>query len=133
MRRAAELGAEIRAGLTVRAIVPETGAVRIETEAGTIRAERAVVATGAWAAPLLGAPFDRLLTVRRQVLHWFALDDATAYGPAAPAFIWMHGPRAGDYLYGFPPMPGERRLKLATEQYRTSTQAETAVRVVAPD
>ncbi|WP_407524189.1 N-methyl-L-tryptophan oxidase [Methylobacterium oryzisoli] len=133
LRRATELGAEIRAGLTVRAIVPETGAVRIETEAGTIRAERAVVAAGAWAAPLLGAPFDRLLTVRRQVLHWFALDDEAAYGTAAPAFIWMHGPRAGDYLYGFPPMPGERRIKLATEQYRTATRAETAVRVVASE
>ncbi|MBY0296353.1 MAG: N-methyl-L-tryptophan oxidase [Methylobacterium sp.] len=133
LRRAVALGAEIRSGQAVRAIVPEAGAVRIETETETIRAERAVVAAGAWTALLLGAPFDRLLTVRRQVLHWFALDDVSAYGPAAPAFIWMHGPHATDYLYGFPPMPGERRLKLATEQYRTAAQADTAARAVAPE
>ena len=39
-----------------------------------------------------------LLTVNRQVLHWYALDDTTPYGPDAPVFIWMHGPRDVDYV-----------------------------------
>jgi sarcosine oxidase len=89
-----------------------------------------VVAAGAWAAPLLGGPFGRLLTVNRQLLHWYDLDDATPYGPDAPVFIWMHGPREIDYFYGFPPMPGESRIKVATEQYAASTTADTIDRTV---
>jgi sarcosine oxidase len=80
----------------------------------------------------LGAPFDRLLTVNRQVLHWYELDDLAAYGPGAPAFIWMHGATDVDYLYGFPPLPDDRRLKVATEQYETSTTADTVDRTVDP-
>jgi len=84
-----------------------------------------VVTAGGWTAPLLGAPFDRLLTVNRQVLHWYELNDLAAYGPGAPAFIWMHGATDVDYLYGFPPLPGDRRIKVATEQYETRATADT--------
>ncbi|WP_375465514.1 N-methyl-L-tryptophan oxidase [uncultured Methylobacterium sp.] len=132
LSRAAALGAEIRLDAAVTGIAPEGAGVRIATADGTIRADRAVVAAGAWTAPLLGAPFDRLLTVNRQVLHWYALDDARAYGPDAPVYIWMHGAGDEDYFYGFPPMPGEARVKVATEQYATATRADALDRVVSP-
>ena len=106
--------------------------MRVETTAGTYEAGQVVVSAGAWNAHLLGAPFDRLLTVTRQVLHWFELEDASAYRADAPAFIWMHGATDVDYLYGFPPLPGDRRLKIATEQYATSTTADTVNRGVDP-
>ena len=64
------------------------------------------------------------------MLHWFALDDMSAYGADAPVFIWLHGATDVDYLYGFPPMPGERRIKVATEQYTTSTTAASVDRTV---
>jgi len=35
-------------------------------------------------------------------------------------------------LYGFPPLPGDRRLKIATEQYETSTTADAMDRFVDP-
>ncbi|HEV7438171.1 MAG TPA: N-methyl-L-tryptophan oxidase [Methylobacterium sp.] len=123
-------GAEIRTGTDVRAVAQDGAGVRIETPEGTLRADRVVVAAGPWAAPLLGGPFGRLLTVNRQLLHWYDLDDATPYGPDAPVFIWMHGPREIDYFYGFPPMPGESRIKVATEQYAASTTADTIDRTV---
>jgi sarcosine oxidase len=132
LTRASALGAEILTGTEVLAIEQDGSGVRIETSRGPILADQAVVSAGAWAAPLLGAPFDRLLTVTRQVLHWFALDDMTAYGPDAPAFIWMHGATDVDYLYGFPPMPGDARIKVATEQYASSTMAATIDRTVDP-
>lgn len=91
-----------------------------------------VVTAGGWNAHLLGAPFDRLLTVKRQVLHWYELEDTSAYRTNAPVFIWMHGATDVDYLYGFPPLPGDPRLKVATEQYETSTTADTIDRTVDP-
>ncbi|MCJ2021821.1 MULTISPECIES: N-methyl-L-tryptophan oxidase [unclassified Methylobacterium] len=129
---AAASGAEIRTGCAVRALRQDGDGIRVETADGEIRADRAVVAAGAWTTPLLGQPFDRLLTIRRQLLHWYALADTTAYGPQAPVFIWMYGTGDTDYLYGFPPMPGERALKVATEQYDTSTTADAVERRVDP-
>lgn len=133
LRRAGELGAEIRTGTEVLAIAQDDDGVVVTTSQGTLRAARAVVSAGAWTAPLLGQPFDRLLTVNRQLLHWYALDDMSAYGPDAPAFIWMHGSSDVDYLYGFPPMPGDPRLKVATEQYDSRTTADALARVVTPE
>jgi sarcosine oxidase len=130
--RAAALGAGIRTGCAVRALGQDGAGIRIETEDGAILADRAVVAAGAWTAPLLGRPFDWLLTVRRQLLHWYALADDSAYGPQAPVFIWMYGTADTEYLYGFPPLPGERALKVATEQYDTATTADGVERRVDP-
>ncbi|KQP69790.1 methyltryptophan oxidase [Methylobacterium sp. Leaf111] len=132
LHRAGALGAEIRTGTTVRSILQQPSGVRIETDRGVVHADQVVVSAGAWTAPLLGAPFTDLLTVNRQLLHWYALDDASAYGSDAPVFIWMHGSGDTDYLYGFPPLPGETEVKVATEQYETSTQAEALERVVSP-
>jgi sarcosine oxidase len=131
LSRAAQLGAEIRTGVEVLSLT-ERGTIRLETSAGVIEARQAVVTAGGWTAPLLGAPFDRLLTVNRQVLHWYELDDLAAYGPGAPAFIWMHGATDVDYFYGFPPLRGDRSIKIATEQYETQTTADTVNREVDP-
>lgn len=131
LSRASQLGAQIRTDVEVLS-VDQHGMVRVETSSGTIEAQQAVVTAGGWTAPLLRAPFDRLLTVNRQVLHWYELDDAAAYGPDAPAFIWMHGATDVDYLYGFAPLPGDRRIKVATEQYETRTTADTINREVDP-
>ncbi|MHC2088852.1 N-methyl-L-tryptophan oxidase [Methylobacterium sp. CM6244] len=133
LRRAGELGADIRTGTTVLSIQQGPGGVRIETENGAVLADQVVVSAGAWTAPLLGAPFTELLTVSRQLLHWYALDDASAYGLEAPVFIWMHGSGDTDYLYGFPPLPGEVQVKVATEQYETATRAEAFDRAVSPE
>ena len=133
LNRASQLGAGIRTGVEVLSIdQPGSGSVRIETSNGTIEAGHVVVSAGSWTAPLLGAPFERLLTVNRQLLHWYELDDLTAYGPEAPAFIWMHGATDVDYFYGFPPLPGEHRIKVATEQYETRTTADSINREVDP-
>jgi sarcosine oxidase len=132
LTRAAQLGAVIRTGVEVLSIAQAGTVVRVETSSGTFEASQVVVSAGGWNAHLLGAPFDRVLTVNRQVLHWYELDDTSAYRANAPAFIWMHGATDVDYLYGFPPLPGDRRLKVATEQYETSTTADALDRTVDP-
>ncbi|MFC6792205.1 N-methyl-L-tryptophan oxidase [Methylobacterium komagatae] len=132
LTRAAQLGATIRTDVEVLSIVQDGDGVRVETSAGAFAADRVVVSAGSWNAALLGQPFDRLLTVNRQVLHWYELEDTSSYRTDAPVFIWMHGATDVDYLYGFPPLPGDRRLKVATEQYKTSTTADTLDRTVDP-
>lgn len=130
LEQAEALGASVQTGVAVEAIIAEPGHVRIETAEGAILADRVVVAAGGWTAPLLGRPFDQLLTVTRQLLHWFALEDLSAQWREAPVFIWMHGSGETDYLYGFPPLPGDDRVKVASEQYRFSATADTIDRHV---
>lgn len=132
LSRAAALGAAIRTGVEVQAIVQEGDGVRVETSAGTFAAGEVVVSAGAWTAPLLGPPFTDLLSVKRQLLHWYALDDVRAYRADAPVYIWMYGTADTEYFYGFPPQPGEGSVKVATEQYADATTAETADRTVDP-
>ena len=130
---AASAGAEIRSGTTVQSIERDGDTVVIETDGGSVRARDVVVAAGAWNVKLLGAPFDRVLTVSRQLLHWFELDDDSAYQGDAPTFIWMHGSADRQYFYGFPPLPGDLRLKAAQEQYATTCTADTVDRVIDPE
>ena len=89
-----------------------------------------VVCAGAWNAALLGAPFDDLLSVNRQVLHWFELERSES--ASEPVIIWMHGAGDSDYFYGFPPLPGEGAQKFATETYRETTTADAIDRQVLP-
>lgn len=132
LRRAAELGAEIRTDTAVASLEQSAAGVRLETSRGPLLADRVVVSAGGWSAPLLGPPFDRLLTVNRQVLHWFRLADAQAYGADAPVFIWMHGTGDNDYFYGFPPQAGDPRVKVASESRSPPGRAEGIDRTVSP-
>lgn len=129
--QAVALGARLRLDAQVTSIRQEGDVVRIGVGGDEIVADQVVVTAGAWTASLLGAPFDRLLTVSRQVLHWFRLEDPAPHA-GAPVFIWMHGAGDQDYFYGFPPLPGDDRLKVATEQYVTATTPEVLDRSVSP-
>jgi len=63
-------------------------------------------------------------TVRRQVMHWFALNDSDRdrYRPDNfPVFYWQLPRRQS--IYGFPWIgSGEPAIKLATEQYDSATR-----------
>ncbi|MFD1702784.1 N-methyl-L-tryptophan oxidase [Methylopila henanensis] len=133
LARAAALGAELQSDRQVLSVRQEADRAIVTTSQGEVVAGHVIVSAGGWAADLLGAPFDRLLTVNRQVLHWFALDDMSAYAADAPVFIWMHGPTDVDYLYGFPPLPGDPRVKVATEQYSDATTADAMSREVSAE
>jgi sarcosine oxidase len=133
LTRAQALGAEIRNHTVVQSVEQTAGGVSIVTDQGKIVADQVVVAAGSWCASLLGGAFERLLTVTRQLLHWYELEDMSAWQPASsPVFIWMHGEEETDYFYGFPPAAGDPRLKVATEQYATSTTPNAIDRDVTP-
>lgn len=132
LAEATRAGAICRTGTTVKAIAQDGDRVRLTLSDGTLTCRHVVVAAGAWSAPLLGAPFDRLLRVTRQVLHWFVAEDPTAWVPGScPVFVRMYGAGDEDYFYGFPALDGAS-VKVASEQYADTTTADSALRTVAP-
>jgi sarcosine oxidase len=133
LAEAQRLGARTMLDTRVGAITQRNEIVRIETTAGPVEAASVILTAGAWTAKLLGAPFDRLLRVTRQTLHWFTPDDPAAFRPArCPVFFRMHGSGDSDYFYGFPIPEGGAGVKIATEQYDVETDAETVDRSVPP-
>lgn len=128
---AARLGARTQLGTVVTSIARDGAGFRVETSQGTHRAGRVVVAAGAWVSGLVPA-LAPVTEVRRQVLHWFPVAEPSAYAPGRfPIFIWMHGAQEGDYFYGFPCLPGQDTLKVATEQHEQGTTADGVERAVA--
>lgn len=79
-------GADVRHGVQVLAVQPGPAGVLVETDTGPVRAERVVVAVGAWSAGLLGDVLpelvrpaaDRLVVTQEQPAHF-------ASRPGAPA------------------------------------------------
>lgn len=92
-----------------------TGVV-MKTDRDTYCADQVIMCTGAWLTRLAPPPIARALTVHRQVLHWFSVDDSSCWRPGrSPTYIWVHGLNSAEQFYGFPPLDGA--VKIATEQY----------------
>jgi sarcosine oxidase len=111
------LGATLMTGTIVSALESNGGVVRIKAGDRTLVADKVIVCAGMWSANLLGEPFSALLKVCRQKLFWFKLAEPVIFPEASPSFILVHGPGEADSCYGFPPIPGEGSMKIATEQY----------------
>lgn len=132
LRLAEQQGAVLYKGETVTHISSDEHGVTVTTDQRTLQADKLVVSAGNWAGGLLGAPFDRLLKVYRQQLFWFELEPDAQLVGASPTFIFTHGLGEGHTNYGFPALPGEGSLKIATAQYHTSSTPETLDRTVSP-
>ncbi|MGY1880624.1 N-methyl-L-tryptophan oxidase [Pseudomonas reactans] len=132
LRLAEQQGATLYKGETVTHISSDEHGVMVTTDQRTLLADKLVVSAGNWAGGLLGAPFDRLLKVYRQQLFWFETEPDAALVGASPTFIFTHGPGESDTNYGFPALPGEGSLKVATAQYHTPTTPQTLDRTVSP-
>jgi sarcosine oxidase len=111
------LGATLITGTTVSAVESDGGVVRIKAGDRTLVADKVIICAGMWSANLLGEPFSALLKVCRQKLFWFKLAEPVIFPEASPSFILVHGPGEADSCYGFPPIPGEGSMKIATEHY----------------
>ena len=101
----------VRAGATlvdrarVLTIHEVGGLYELQTEAGTYRAERVILAADAWTNELLAQlwrPID--LTVTQEQVHYYASRDADAFAPERfPVWIWQGVPS----FYGLPAFDGQ--------------------------
>jgi sarcosine oxidase len=99
LRIAVEAGATIRANEKVLAIEPADSGVTIRTDRETIAADGVIAAAGPWMSRLLPG-LNLPLRVTRQVVGWFAPDDAATFAAdRCPVFLIEseHGVH-----YGFP-------------------------------
>jgi sarcosine oxidase len=100
-RRLAErMGATLVPGARVTEMREAGGLYELETEAGTFRAERLILAADAWTnelLPRLWRPIN--LTVTQEQVTYYASADLEAFAPERfPIWIWMGVPS----FYGFP-------------------------------
>jgi sarcosine oxidase len=99
IEEARKLGAEVHAEEPVLEWAASGQGVRVQTAVGEYMADRLVITAGPWAGQMLarlGAP----LTVMRQVLLWFAVNDARQF--RRDRFpIYITDTPAG-HFYGFP-------------------------------
>ncbi|MCW6056565.1 N-methyl-L-tryptophan oxidase [Pseudomonas fragariae (ex Marin et al. 2024)] len=131
LKLARQHGARLLTHETVTQLQAHGDQVRITTDKGSIIADKVVVSAGMWSADLLGAPFSDLLRVCRQKLFWFEVQQhEAAFAAPSPSFILIHGPGDADVNYGFPPLPGENSMKVATEQYSETSAADQLDRTI---
>ncbi|MGX5795683.1 N-methyl-L-tryptophan oxidase [Pseudomonas sp. ArH3a] len=128
LKLAEQHGATLYKGETVTHISSDAGGVTVTTDRRTLQTDKLVVSAGNWAGGLLGAPLDQLLSVYRQQLFWFELEPGADLVGKSPTYILTHG--QDQTHYGFPALPGEGSLKLATAQYDTTSTPETLDRTV---
>ena len=105
-------GATIVPHAGVRAIRSTQDGVEIDTAAGTIRAERAVLCTGAWTPALLrGLGIELPVRLTQEQVTYFATTQLARFAPDRfPIWLW-HGEHE---YYGFP-VYGEVATKAARE------------------
>jgi sarcosine oxidase len=130
LRLAEQQGATLYKGETVTAITSDARGVTVTTDQRTLHADKLVISAGNWAGGLLGDPFEGLLSVYRQTLMWFQIEEGVERVGTSPTFIFTHGPGDDGVSYGFPALPGESSLKVATAQYHTVSQPDTLDRTV---
>ena len=125
-------GAHVMTNTAVTAIAPDAMGATVTAGSQRIACGQVVLAAGAWTPGLSPGPAaSRHMTVYRQVLHWFDVEDPAAFTPDRfPTFIWMHGASHDDYFYGAPIPPGSTGLKVATEQYVQTSDPDALDRTV---
>lgn len=131
LQLAQQLGAQVQVNEPVIDVAPTASHVNVTTAATNYRAAHVVLSTGAW-LPGQVAPVDaEALTVTRQVVCWFDVDDLATFSVGNFPFILWAGNTIEEYLGVFPIAPDATpALKLLGEQFAETTDPGSVDRVV---
>ncbi len=131
LKLAADLGATIRVNEAVTAIEPWSDSVGVTTENGAFSADHVVLATGPWFSELAAPAQGEQVTVTRQVVYWFEVDDLDAFSTTSIPFVMWIAQRDEDYIGLFPAPPGGTPgVKILGEQFLETTNARAVDRSV---
>ncbi len=124
-------GATIHTGERVTGYDISASGVTVVSETSSYRADKLIIATGAWIADFLPETHRGGIRVNRQLIHWFEAEDRRLFHPDRFPFVIWIGDTLEDFWSVFPaPDDGMAGVKLVTEQYHTSTAADDVSRVV---
>ena len=132
---AEKYGAQIHRNEKVESFSENDGIVRVKTNLGEYEAKKLIVSAGPWFPALIEEEYAKFFKVIRQVLFWFDIKTSIErFEPKNfPIFIWeLQGNKQG--MYGFPAINGQNGgVKIASEQYETTTTADTVNREVSQE
>lgn len=124
-------GADIRLDEKVLSIESSASGALVRTDRASYAAGQVIVVAGAWVPGLVGGLYASHLKVMRQVQYWFKVAAPALYAaPGCPVFIWTRGDGDGDEMYGLPMVDGLGGVKVATEQYRDTTDPDSVERTI---
>jgi sarcosine oxidase len=126
-------GAALHSNERVLSWTSRGSAVTVTTTKAVYTARKLVISAGSWVGELL-PEFKDDFSIHRQVLFWFDFPDETSYAAhrGLPIHIWVYGSGREQMVYGFPAIDGPQGgMKVAGEQFVTTTQPDTMDRTVA--
>jgi sarcosine oxidase len=128
-------GAAIHTGVKVLGLEQVGSRVAVRTETATWRADHVILTVGPWLPELVSPEFNRVFSITRQVLYWFA--PRTSIEPFLPdwfpVYIW-EPVWSAEGVYGFPGIDGpEGGVKVAPANYGEATVASEGSRPVTPE
>jgi sarcosine oxidase len=109
-------GAAILPNCPVQQLHQEGKAVRVQTKDGEILADKVLLSAGGWTKDFLPEKEKPKLKICRQVLHWLEISSGFGDWKKYPVWMWGFGPKAEDFIYGFPSLDG-KTVKMATESF----------------
>jgi sarcosine oxidase len=120
------LGGEVRRGVVVSAVNPHADGVEVVTDEAHEMFDAVVIAAGPWMHELI----DWLpLTVERQVLVWFAVEDKADWLTPARFPVFIRQAEGFGDVYGFPTLDGVS-VKIARHHEGDATDPQHVVRDV---
>ncbi len=131
---ASQGGCAIQSKETVNDFREDSSSVEVVTDKGRYQADKLILCTGAWITDLLPPESRAGFGVYRQVIYWFEAEDIEAFYPENfPYLIWI-GDKLEDFFSAFPaPRDGMQALKVVTEQYHKTTDADRIDREIHAD
>lgn len=131
LQLAAASGATIRTNEDVLSITPDESGVVVATSLGTYRAANVVLSTGPWIRDLAAPVHGNQITITRQVVYWFDVDDLDVFTTASIPYVMWIAEQDEDYIGLFPMPPGGTpAVKILGEQFLESTDPSTVERTV---
>lgn len=122
-------GAKLIFNSPVRGIDKTQGVFALDLGQRQIHAKKVLCTAGGWILDFLPQNEKSKFKICRQILHWIKADMAEVGWSDYPVWMWGYGPKAEDFIYGFPSMDGQS-VKMATESFVSVTHPDLLDREV---
>ncbi|MDN3203832.1 N-methyl-L-tryptophan oxidase [Algoriphagus sediminis] len=123
--------AEINTHEAVLSISESKGLNLIKSNKGEYFAKKVLISAGGWIKDFLPDSRKSDFKICRQILHWIEVEPDFSW-ETYPVFMWGFGPKAEDFIYGFPSLDG-KSIKVATESFVDVVHPDKINREVSPE